>query len=116
MTFEGNAYFVLYAAQREQDVRVALTLEGTRYGRLLLIFVNPWGDEFKVFKANAEASLKPGYTIEETVVQANTPEQVLAALEREGVLPQGELSAAVEGTPFFDQVIEQLHSDTLWAD
>jgi hypothetical protein len=113
--FLGYPYFVLYVTRREDQFEEVYTLDGTRYGRLLLIFVES-SRELETFKAYAQETLKPGYSIETAMIVAYNLDQVQVALEREEVLPSGTLVVAVEGTPFFDEVIDQLRAETIWAD
>lgn len=90
------------------------TMIGTHYGRLLLVF-RPNG-EFESFAQYARQTLKPEFKIETVLVIANDVNHLYDELERRKLLPFGPSRVAVEGTDFFDEVMAQLITDTLWAE
>jgi len=111
----GDIYIVLNVSDLAGNVMALYTLNGTHYGRILPIFRSGQG-ELEQFREYAAASLKPGYKIETTAMLANNLDQVHDTLEQQNLLPAGESRVAVEGTAFFDEVIAQLITDTLWQD
>lgn len=110
-----DAYIVTHISDGDGHVLALYTIDGTRYGRLLLVFRHPEG-ELSRFKKYAASTLKPGYAIGTTTVVADSLDQVQAALQREGLVPEGQTQVAVEGTTFFDEVVAQLITGTIWAE
>ncbi len=108
-----DIYCAVVVSATDHDFEELYTLDNTHYGRLLLIF--RIGDGLETFREYAQQGLKPGYQAKTMMVIAHTLEDVRAEFDKRGLLPGGPSRVAVEGTPFFDEVLAQLVTDTLWA-
>ena len=109
-----NKFIVLLIADSAGAVKTLHTINGTHYGRLLPVFRE--GGELSSFKAWALHGLRPGYEIRTLLILAEDIDKVRVTLAARNLLPAGETRVALEGTDFFDEVIAQMLTDTLWAD
>jgi hypothetical protein len=114
VTPRGLAFIALYIVDAQERAQVAYTLQ-TRHGQLLLLFVSD-DRELPNFARFAADTLKPGYSIRTTVVLASNVKEAGDALVREGLIPSTPTALVLEGTPFFEQVIQELVDDTIWPD
>jgi hypothetical protein len=107
-------FIALYIVDAQEQAQIAYTLQ-TRHGQLLLLFVSNDG-ELPNFRRFAAETLNPGYSIHTTAVLAPDVKEAGEALKREGLIPSTPTALVLEGTPFFEQVIQELVDDTIWPD
>ena len=111
----GNQFSVLVVTAIDHSFEVLYTVEGTHYGRVLFVF-QVSGSELAKFRDYAQRTLTCGYEIKILLVMAENLERVHVELDKLNLLPAGQSRVAVEGTSFFDEVIAQLITGTIWAD
>lgn len=109
---DASLFLVPYIADRDGTAQVAYTMQ-TRHGQLLLAFVSQ-EQEFHPFTRFATETLKPEYTIRTMGLIAPDVEEVARLLDEDDLLPSTPTRIVLEGTPFFDQVIQELEDDTIW--
>lgn len=107
-----DTYVVLAVADTAGNTKALYTLNGTRHGTILPIF--RIGGELDRFQSYAQQTLKEEFRIESILIVANNLNQIRVTLEERELLPSGQSRVALEGTDFFDEVIAELLSDTLW--
>jgi hypothetical protein len=110
----AKMFIVVTVSPTSGSPETIYTLSGTHYGRLLLVFK---GDgELETFAEYARQTVKPGFVIKKVLIIANDLDQFHAEVQKRKLLPSGPSRVAVEGTPFFDEVIAQLMADTIWVE
>jgi hypothetical protein len=106
-------FTVLLVSASDRNYEVLYSLSGTHYGRVIPIF--RVAGELESFKAYAQTSLSPNYEIKTMLIVADDLNQIYAELTKRNLIPSGASRVALEGTDFFDEVIAELITGTIWT-
>lgn len=86
----------------------------TRYGHLVPVFL-PHSQSFPDFFNYAAGMLKSGFELKQVAVVARSKDDLNVELAAN--MPQGMRFAVIlEGTPQFEQFIQELEDGTIWGD
>jgi hypothetical protein len=106
-------FCVLVVSAVDRDYEVLYTLDETHHGRVILIF--RISGELESFKNYAQSAVRADYEIK-TMIIADDLDQVRAELTSRELIPSGPSRIALECTDFFDEVLAELMTGTIWAD